>query len=131
MSYRGQEKRFSGAKLFNSKILAVFLLIPAFLVIWAVVKEKKYQDRGAEAVDVLRSEITALESKNAELSQLISYLSSQEFAELEAREKLNMKKPGEKVIIVPRESSASSATPAVSAANDLPNYLKWYRYFFE
>lgn len=61
-------------------------------------------------IENLKKEIEALAKKNEELSSQISESQKESFFEKEAREKFNLKKPGEEevVILAPEESSAST-----------------------
>ncbi|PIP23245.1 MAG: hypothetical protein COX90_00125 [Candidatus Nealsonbacteria bacterium CG_4_10_14_0_2_um_filter_38_17] len=55
--------------------------------------------------EALKKEIEALEKKNTDLQAQISQTSSESFLEKEARERFNLKKPGEQVVtILPPES---------------------------
>ena len=129
MRHNPEQSFFAG--FFHSKLLAVCLLVVALAVLAATLKEKKQKDLGDTAIKTLESEIADLEGKNNDLNNLFAYLNSQEFIELEAREKLGMKKPGEKVVIIPRESKALVAGESTILSVAIPNYLKWYYYFFE
>lgn len=59
-----------------------------------------------------KKEIEALAEKNEELANQISQSQKESFFEKEAREKFNLKKPGEEeiVILAPEESSAPEET---------------------
>jgi len=55
-------------------------------------------------VRILQNEIQKLEQKNAELEKLLASTKTEEYLEQTARERLNLKKPGEQVVaIVPPE----------------------------
>jgi cell division protein FtsB len=63
-------------------------------------------------IENLKKEIEALAKKNEDLSNQISQSQKESFFEKEAREKFNLKKPGEEeiVILAPEESSAPEET---------------------
>lgn len=86
-------------------------------------------------IDKLQSEIDGLEGKNKELGNLIEYFKSLDFVENEARTKLNLRKPGEKIIIVPEEGETpgvQSNIQKLSLENNMAgNPKKWWNYFFE
>ena len=80
----------------------------------------------------LEQEISDLESKNKDFKIFVSYLESDQFVEEQARLKLGLKKPGEEVIVLKEDLTASSSQTNL-ANNDnqnIPNYLKWWNYFF-
>lgn len=83
----------------------------------------------------IKKEIAELEARaekisraNTELSALIEYLDTPEYAERQAREKLNLKKEGEIVVAAPRETDADKETEPELAEKS--NAQKWYDYFF-
>ncbi len=135
-----QSTRFK--KILSSKI-TLFLLLLGF--IWLVVNltnvyYKKYKIN--KEVQDLKQQIAQTEKSNQQISAMIDYLSSQGFLEKEAREKLNMKKPGEEVVII--EPSKDTATGSESALSQTAvpneqtaaivepesNLVKWWKYFF-
>lgn len=85
----------------------------------------------------LDQEISGLEKSNEELSGLIAYFNSDTFREREARAKLNVQKPGERVIEVKRAIPKSSKADSLVAAPPKPprswprnNPARWWYYFF-
>ena len=99
---RSQTKSYK--KFLNTK-LAVFVLALIFiLIILAVVKNLSQQKEIDQSSQKLANEIANLKKQNLELNRLINFFASQEFIEHEAREKLNLAKPGERMVIVPKES---------------------------
>ncbi|MDD5590125.1 MAG: septum formation initiator family protein [Candidatus Portnoybacteria bacterium] len=128
-------------KIFGSK-LTLFLLILLFLwmsISLVTISYKKF--RMAKEIGGLKTEIEQVEKNNQQISAMIDYLSSQSFLEREAKEKLNMKKEGEEVLIIEparrvvATSSEDSIQPAPenkeSAQKEDSNFLKWLKYFFK
>lgn len=80
----------------------------------------------------LRDRIGRYQSQNAELTDTIRYLSSDEFVAVEARRSLGLGQPGELPVVVraPADvADGSSAGVAVAPAGpSLPQL--WWRYFF-
>lgn len=105
-------KRFKKASyqtLFFSTLLGVLVLIViGFLVIsnWKISQKRAILYSQIEA---LRKEIQVLEEKKQQLEAQISNLTEKDYLEKEARERFNLKKPGEKVVtILPEENKGSS-----------------------
>lgn len=73
--------------------------------------------------------VTQLENENKDLQQKITRAKSREFIEKEARDKLNLAKPGETVLVLPQVESTQTAT--IVYANDAPNWQKWWKLFFD
>jgi len=80
----------------------------------------------------LEQDIGQLESRNDDLEGLISYFQSDTFLELEAREKLNVQRPGEKVIEVHQPDVSSSLVGLAPHPVFVPknNPERWWVYLF-
>ncbi len=83
----------------------------------------------------LRTTIQSLEADNSRLENLQSYLQTNSFRELEARQDLKIKRPGEIVIALPDEPNVVTATTASSGNSpQRPTTVvlleAWYYYFF-
>ena len=64
--------------------------------------------------------------KNEELKKILKSVQSPEFIEKQAREKLNMGKRGEVVVVLPK---TENQRPKIEN-EELPNWQKWYKLFF-
>jgi len=133
-------------KILGSRITLFFLLLG---FIWLVVNVagvyyKKYKIN--KEIEDLKAQIASAEKSNQQISEMIDYLGSKDFLEKEAREKLNMKKPGEEVVIIepsPEQATSSSELApgnneikkSDSLANEAPesesNLAKWWKFFFK
>ncbi|MCL5794940.1 MAG: septum formation initiator family protein [Patescibacteria group bacterium] len=79
--------------------------------------------------------IKTLEEQNNYLKNQLVYMQTDVFKELEARSRLGLKKPDEKMILIP-ENASSTKTPAPKNNNsenggsseNLPNPSKWWKY---
>ncbi len=139
----GEQSKFK--KILGSKI-TLFLLLLGF--IWLTVNVvnvfyRKY--KLSKEIEDLKAQISSTEKSNQQISAMIDYLGSQGFLEKEAREKLNMKKPGEEVVIIePLKENTTSSAPRTQENNASPeqsvfvqekkgdsNFLKWWKYFFK
>ena len=80
-----------------------------------------------QKIVLLKKEIREVEADKESLQTLIAYYQTPAFQELEARKKLGMKMPGEKVIKVEvAESPEAEVEEQESAPKDsTPNYQKW------
>lgn len=72
--------------------------------------------------------------KNKELAQQLYQVRSSEFIEQQARDKLNLAKPQETVVVVPPKLVSELATYSgtISAQNkeEEPNWKKWWKLFW-
>ena len=85
----------------------------------------------------MQAEVEKLEGKKLALSELIQRLDSPEALDKEARTRLDLRQPGERVISLRGMGDPSSwqdeldAQPAaVSAEDDRDNMHRWMNYFF-
>lgn len=77
----------------------------------------------------LQEQADKLAYDNKQLDELIKYMDTPEYKEREAREKLNLKKPGEEVYILAADSNAGQVAGAQEEAQSNPK--KWFNYFFK
>ncbi|OGZ36057.1 MAG: hypothetical protein A3I88_03295 [Candidatus Portnoybacteria bacterium RIFCSPLOWO2_12_FULL_39_9] len=142
MTQQAHHKNFI-RKLLGSKI---FLFLVALALIWLTLgvgreSYRKYQI--TKEINALRTEISKLEGDNQRLDNLIKYFQDPSYLEKEARIKLNLKKPGEKVVVAP-EGSLAQAEQSVSEKTEeiqsflssqprveTANWWKWWEYFFQ
>ena len=127
-------------KIISSKIFifaASFILIALAI---SVIRESYHKAKLAEEIEGLKSEVERLEGRNQQLSSLLGYFKEDTYLEKEARLKLNLKKPGEKVVILPQSQSSeysilneteNNEAKESSSVNGKDNWWKWWEYFFE
>ncbi len=122
---------------FSSRIRRRFFLLLFFMfLLWVaagLIREMGEARRSEKNIDRLKAEITNLERKNGELRSLIEYFKTDAAVEREARERLNLKKPGENVVIildeeVPTSTNSPDGKPRVGpVGNDReekPNFIE-------
>lgn len=73
-----------------------------------------------------RNQLNAERLKNQKLKGELSFVQTKEFVEQEARNKLFLVKPNEKIVIVPLASQSA----AQKKQEDIPNWQKWLNLFF-
>lgn len=121
---------FSG--LFFLAGLAVLVMIGISLG-----KETYRKRQIQKEIENLQTEIQKVNQENSELGNLISYLSSQEFQEKEAREKLNLQKEDEKMVVLRKDTSPQNSEKTNEDAKNIEavedktqNWQKWLGLFF-
>lgn len=124
-------------KLLKSRIFFIFL-IPILLALVVGIFQKlyyRYEIKGG--LDKLSAEIADLNKQKEDLNQLVDYYKDESNLEKEARVRLNLKKEGEKVVIIlPQATSTGETGEFISGSGsgsieNLPNYLQWWYYFFK
>ncbi|MDO8574779.1 MAG: septum formation initiator family protein [bacterium] len=123
-------------KLLKSKIFFIFL-VPILLALVTGIFQKlyyRYEIKGD--LDKLNAEISDLNKQKNDLNQLVDYYKNESNLEKEARVRLNLKKEGEKVVIIlPQATSTNESGKSISGygsgnIENFPNYLQWWYYFF-
>lgn len=98
----------------------------------ALTRDVARKTRIRHEVTTLEQDINKLERRNEELAGLIDYFQSDEFEEREARSKLNVQLPGERVFEVEVPQQTTQQVPE-QIAQVLPdsNLQRWWLYLFE
>lgn len=117
-------------KLLYSKSFIVFLIIVLILVIIVLGKESYQYFRISQEIKSLEKSIEELEKENEELARMEKYFNSEDFLEKQARLKLNLAKPGERVIIIKTpEDLEQEVEQEQTIAKEISNIQKWFEYF--
>ncbi|MBU4360523.1 septum formation initiator family protein [Patescibacteria group bacterium] len=120
------QMQYPTKKILSSKTALLGLLIVFILLISVVIKNSNQQKKNSQQAIALENEILALEKQNQELDQLIDFFSKQEFVEKQAREKLGLAKPGEKLVIIPKQQLPEKELDQNKSMPEL-----WFKYFFQ
>lgn len=127
-------------KFFSSRIFLFFLLLA---LIWLSLiltntTYKRYQM--IKEINDLKNEISQLKTDNQDLVNLLDSFNNQSFLEKEARRRLNLKKEGEIVVVLPKTETGATFQAQEqeikeenSSQNEKEesNLSKWWRYFFK
>jgi cell division protein FtsB len=138
MGHDSTSDRGFRAFLKTRRFLMVNAALSLFLV-WAFVGEVRVNHDLAEEATLKEREAASLEEENHSMTEETERLASADAAEREARLKLNLKLPGEEVVILRgfaeagedpvRAAVRSGDTPAPSGV--VANAAGWWHYFFK
>lgn len=106
-------------------VLIVLTFIYAGFLLYQVISTNYQVSR---KIAYLKNQIASVKTDINDLQTLIAYYQTPAFQELEARKKLGMKMPGEKVIRVDVKETPTAnnkQTEAASSAKIIPNYQLW------
>lgn len=118
-------------KLLSSKSFIFFLLVVLVLIAVALGRESYRYFKINQDIKNLEKKIEELKKSNEELIGLEEYFQSEDFLEKQARLKLNLTKPGEKVIIIKQiEQEIGIAEQSTGMAKEISNIQNWWEYFF-
>ncbi|MEK7499613.1 MAG: septum formation initiator family protein [Patescibacteria group bacterium] len=113
-------------------VILVGTTIIAILILFSLAQEMNRRWQVQREVTRLEADVNKMERKVVELEQLNAYFSTQDYKERLAREQLNYRAPGEKVVLIPErvagaiQTNASVNTPEASLS--IP--LRWWYLFF-
>lgn len=85
--------------------------------------------KAGDQVRLVQQRLEELEREHQELLEKKEYYQSEEFIEQEARNRLNLGKPGETVVILPPNVGETGEITS-SSTPELPNWQKWLKLFF-
>ncbi len=119
-------------------IKTLFFLIVGLTAIFVtfvlVAKERDRASSIQKEIEILTKEAGEIEREGNALKEKISYLSTEDFYEREAKENLNYQKEGEEVMIVRRSAKEEKTVVEGEVAGEViekePHYKVWWRYFF-
>ncbi len=133
-------------RLLEWRVFLVVNVLVLFLLALSFGKEFARNYTIQREINALQSQADALSARNIEIQQLTQAIQTESFIEREARLKLGLSKPGERVVVIDDGEALTgvSGTPiteevttAVSASSDVveipevANPLKWWYYFFD
>ncbi len=109
-------------------LLFVAVCIGLILVVNSAKRLVTFRSTALQVKDA-HERLETLKQENEVLERELEYKKSKDFAEGEIRNKLNLVKEGETVVIVPKEESRdqNQETGDQKAA---PNWQKWWKLFF-
>lgn len=120
-------------------VLLLVLVSAALLVVFAAVRFTFRANQIDNEIEEVEKEIAQLQEQKKELENSLANLEELEVIEQIAREKLNLKKEDEQVVILlPEENGSAEGSaphegeaPAVEDEQPEPsNPMKWWAYFF-
>lgn len=124
------------ARIFSGIFFLVGLTVLVLIGI-SLGKETYRKRQIQKEIEGLQTQINQMGQENSNMENLIGYLSSTDFQEKEAREKLNLQKDDEKMIVLRKDAVPQQATsPDNSGKTDTmpednsPNWQKWWKFFF-
>lgn len=110
--------------------LLVFVFV-CFLLIWWFGRPVRTLLTRFDHIERLENEVAALEQEKAALQEKVLFYQTPAFVEQEARNRLNMSKEGETVLIFPPQSTESAASGGESTFEILPVWRQWVVYITE
>lgn len=121
----------------RSHLIHLFLLIIGLYLVVSLSRSIFSLTLKTKAVDEARRKVDIELVENSKLAKELTQTQGQEFIEKVARDKLNMSKKGETVVVVPQDLADNlasiNATLSASFWNPpeiIPNWKKWLKLFW-
>jgi len=110
-------------------------IVAALFLLYSVARNISRITNADQSLDDARRELARLEDQQTTLQKELEKVTSQEFVEKEARDKLNLAKEGEIVLVLPEDGVLKSLSPRRVKAEEAytlpdPNWKKWMQLFF-
>jgi len=125
-----KQKQSALRRFFGSRLFLILALVCAILIAFGYARAY-YQDyKVRQEITALQDDVKRLEHKKLESMEILKYVTSQAFVEEKARTELNMKKPGENVMIVKSQVEIENKGMEEPVEKyTLNNPIKWWYYF--
>lgn len=112
-----QERRKVRKILYSKKIIVLLFLVVVFLL-FSTIKVYLKSRNAASKRDETRKELAELEQRKAELEKDVNRFQSESGLEEEIRNKFNVQKPGEKVLVIVDKSAENVNIESGNELND-------------
>ncbi len=114
----------------SQRFLAIIGLVFLVVIIFPLARTYSQRRLVENEIDGVKKQIADYENQNQQLKELASYLQSEQSLEEQARLNLNMKKPGEAVVVIEEAKNSAVQSNTASTTDSSGNLAKWWRYYF-
>ncbi|MDP2638693.1 MAG: septum formation initiator family protein [Candidatus Azambacteria bacterium] len=117
-------------KLVKSRVFFLFLIPVLLALLVGIFQQFYYRYQISKDLDKINNEIADFKKQKEDLEALVDYYKNESNLENEARVRLNLKKEGEKVVIILPTATSTSENSIFGNDENMPNYKQWWYYFF-
>lgn len=110
------------------RLINGFLWIIAATLVVNIIRSSIYLEKRAQNMKERADNLENIKNQQKELERNLAEVNSPDFVEKEARNKLNLGKSGEVVVLLPKVSQSIEATP--TPVDEAANWQKWARLFW-
>ena len=114
----------------NQRFLAVIGLVLLLLIALPLARTYSQKRVIENEISGVQNEIAQFEKDNQDLKEMLSYLQSDQSLEAQARMNLNLKKPGETVVVIENQEDVKNSDNVENHEEETSNFKKWFNYFF-
>lgn len=112
------------------KIINFTILIIGFGLIITLSRDIFRLLKAGDRIQQAQLRVEELEKENLKLKELKQYYQSEEFVEEQARNKLNLSREGETIVILPPNVEELVGWQEKEKPQEIPNWKRWWRLFF-
>jgi cell division protein FtsB len=112
------------------KIVFLVVVISSLFIINSLVRSIYSLWQKQHLVVSAREELAEEKRTNQKLKKDLSLVTKPEFIEEEARDKLFLAKPGEKVVVMPSVAPEASPSVSITPVDTRPYWRQWWEMFF-
>ena len=114
----------------KSRVVKIILTVVGISLIISLSRDILRLLKASDQIRLAEQRVQQLETGQRQLLEKKEYFQSEEFVEEEARNKLNMAKPGETIVVLPPSSGAEEDKSKSKSQIEIPNWKKWWQLFF-
>ena len=109
---------------------SIFGILVAIYIGFYLVTTVEHNYRLQQQISAEQQQITNLQTSNQTLKYQIEYYNTDDYKQEEARAKLGLQAPGEKVILLPQSSSSTTTTPTptTTQSKSTPKLSHWQQW---
>ena len=116
----------------KKRITFLLTILISVIILVSLVKTIYKTFQSGKRLSILGVEVESLDKEKESLEKVLVERKSEDFVEKEAREKLNLVKPGETLVVIPesQQSTISSQQSAQEELSQFSNPQQWWYLFF-
>jgi cell division protein FtsL len=120
------------SKFFSSKLITIVIFLIIVYASFGLAKITYQNYKVNQKIVDLEKNIEKIDEDNFELQNKIAYYKTNAYKERQAREELNMQKPGEIVAVIPvgAQPEKENREQKQDKKEEPSNYQAWWNYFF-
>jgi len=113
----------------RSRLIQIIIIIVGISLIVNLSKDIMRLLRSGDELKLAEQKVVELEKKRALLKEKKEYYQSEEFIEEIARNKLNMSKEGETIVILPEDIKSILGSKGLQLPEFIPSWKQWINLF--
>lgn len=117
-------------KIMRKKAIQIAIIIIGLSLIVNLTKDIFRLLKAGEQVKIAERKLEEAKLEKEEFFKKKEYYASEEFIEEAARDKLNMARPGETIVVLPQNLAEVIGRKEKERLPELPNWQKWWKLFF-